>query len=144
MKIKFLVLLSVVLLFFSACSSSEETAKDSDSQEEPEIYVFDDVNDFPEDTIATENEEIKTEKLPVDTRAQFFVQVGAFTTKSRADQFVAENRSKTTYPLNIKYSDDVQLYVVQLPSFPTKTDAEKVRDEFWRTGNFKDAFIVVN
>ena len=138
------ILFTIFVLLLTACSSSEEATNNSEAEKQPEIYVFDDVNDFPEDTIATETEEIKAEKLPVDTSPQFFVQVGAFTTRDRAEQFVAENRSKTTYELNIKYSDDVQLYVIQLPSFPTKPEAENVRDEFWRTGVFKDAFIVVN
>ena len=68
--------------------------------------------------------------------------VGACTTQGRADQFVKENSSKTNYQLQISYSEDVKLFVVRLPAFSSKIDAEKVRNEFWQSGLFNDAFIV--
>lgn len=140
MKIKLLVILAIFVLIFSACSSSEETTKENQDEAQPEVYVFDDVTSDEDTTQAKEETPIVIE--PESNVTQYFVQVGAFTTKERAEQFQKENSSKTTYPMNISYSDDVKLFVVQLPPFATKTEAEKVRNELWLIQTFKDAFIV--
>ncbi len=139
MKTKIILIFSF-LLFIVGCSSSEETTNTEETESQPEIYVFDDVTE-PDDTSGTEilpppqtetNENI----------TQYFVQVGAFTSQERADQFLKENSSKTKYQLDVTYSQNVQLFVVRLPAFSTKTEAEKVRNEFWKSGLFNDAFIV--
>jgi hypothetical protein len=40
------------------------------------------------------------------------------------------------------YSDSVKLWVVQLPPFSNREDAETVRNNLWQMKEFKDAFIV--
>lgn len=139
MKIKLLYLFSFLFLIFSACSSSEETTNTDTSDSQPEIYVFDDVTEPADST------EVNTQPPPPtveDNTTKYYVQVGAFTSKERADQFVSENSSKSKYSLEISYNDDVKLYVVRIPPFISKDEAEKVRNEFWKSGLFNDAFIV--
>ena len=68
--------------------------------------------------------------------------MGAFSTKDKAEKFVSENKSKLTYGTVISYSESVKLFVVQIPGFTTKEEAEKVRNKLWETAVFKDAFIV--
>lgn len=142
MKKLFYIVIAIGIIFIAGCSSSEETTKQQEEENEPEIYVFDDVTDDIDTT------EIKTPvetdiSEPVNTNQNnYYVQVGAFTSQDRAKQFVDENRSKTNYQLNITYSEDVQLYVVQIPPFSTRAEAEKIRNEFWQSGLFKDAFIL--
>ena len=141
MKTKFIILFSVVALFISSCSSSEDTTESSKEESQAEVYVFDDVTEN-EDTTTAVTEQITEQPVVESYITQYFVQVGAFTTKERADQFYKENSSKISYPLNISYSEEVKLFVVQLPPFTTKAEAEKVRNELWQNVIFKDAFIV--
>jgi len=132
------ILISVILIvFFTACSSTEETVK-TEQEEQPEIYIFDDVTDTMDTT-----ETVVEQPVVQDSRTtKYYVQVGAFTTKGRADEFVKLKSPQTTYQLNITYSEEVKLYVVRIPAFSTRAEAEKVRNEFWQSGLFNDAFIV--
>lgn len=135
------ILFSISLLLLVGCSSSEETTK-QEEESEPEIYVFDDVAEEI-DTSDTEVPEEPVVLEPTDVnQTGYFVQVGAFTSRDRAEQFVNENSTKTNYQLNITYSEGVNLYVVQIPPFSTRAEAEKIRNEFWQSGLFKDAFIL--
>jgi len=142
MKKKNLILLSLVLIIMiSACSSSEETTGSNQEESQPEVYVFDDVTEA-EDTTQVATEAIPVEQVTDSNEIKYYVQVGAFTTNERAQQFQKENSSKISYPMNISYSDDVKLFVVQLPPFPNRAEAERVRNELWQISVFKDAFIV--
>lgn len=141
MKVKF-VILFLFSLFLFACSSSQETAKDEEEKEEPEIYIFDDVTDVEDDSVETVEEEIEFSEPVQNQEIKYYVQVGAFTTRDRAESFVNENMNKISYPMDISYSEDVQLYVVQLPPFNTRAEAENVRNELWKMETFNDAFIL--
>lgn len=133
-----LIFISVFFLLLISCSSSEEAAK-TEEKPEPEIYVFDDVSETIDSAYIDEQ---KTPMVDEVKTTQYFVQVGAFTTRDRADEFVKLKSPQTNYQLNITYSDEVKLYVVRLPAFSTRAEAEKVRNEFWQSGLFNDAFIV--
>ena len=142
MKTNLIIILSFTFILFTACSSSEETTTETTQAEtQPEVYVFDDVTE-PADSVNEVKETIPPEPVVESPAAKYIVQVGAFTTKERAEQFYNENSSKISYPMNISYSDEVKLFVVQLPAFSTREEAEKVRNELWQTSTFKDAFIV--
>ena len=71
------------------------------------------------------------------------VQLGAFTTKTRADERAAFAMKKLSKEIIVSYSDEFKLYVVQLRPFATKDEADQVRNELWKSKDFKDAFIVV-
>lgn len=142
MKLEKIAILSILSLLLFACSSSEQTTNESNqSESQPEVYVFDDVVE-PADSINEIKETIPAEPVVESTATRYYVQVGAFTTKERAEQFFNENSSKISYPMNISYSDEVKLFVVQLPAFSTREEAEKIRNELWQISTFKDAFIV--
>lgn len=148
-QINLLLILLSTLLF--ACSASEETTQQS-QKIEPEIYVFDDVN--KQDTAKVEipkqvemkNEEIKNlpdVKTPATTSIKkYVVQVGAFSTLERAQSFVSENQAKIAYLMNITLRDTDKYFVVRLPLFGSREDAEKVRNSIWQIPSFKDAFII--
>lgn len=140
MKTKLFLSLVIILgLFLSACSSSEETTKQN---EEPEVYVFDDISDV--DTTSSNNfpEIVPPNPQIIAPSFNYIVQVAAFTTEDRATTFIDQNKNKIEYPMSYFYSDAVQLWVVQLPSFENREDAETVRNNLWQTKEFKDAFIV--
>ncbi len=149
-KIGLISLISV--LFFSCSSTKESTSENSTDQE---VYVFDDVENVDENsheavevTVTQKvNEETKTEPEPIDQvkpEIEYIVQVGAFSTKEKADIFISQVKNKTSYTLISKFRETVKLFVVQLPPFNTRAEAEKVRNELWKTDEFSDAFIVTN
>lgn len=105
--------------------------------EKPEPYVF----DLPEDTTANFNEAPVSEpELNVE---YYLVQIGAFTTKDKAEKFASDNKSKIKKEIQISYNEQVNLFVVQLsPLFTEKKEAEKLRNELWKDPAFKDAWIL--
>ncbi len=136
---------SIIILFtivsIVGCSSSSDTVKEDDQNNSQEIYVFDDV--AAEDTLISSTETNTADSSTVtDSTPQFIVQVGAFKTKEAAQKFVDSNRSKIDYEMQISYSTIVKLYVIQLPAFDNRMDAETVRNKLWTTNNFRDAFII--
>lgn len=147
-----LLVLTAFSLILSACATSQQT---SDQQpKEKEIYVFDDANvKSTKDTAKavvqkTVNESIAEPAAKANDEQTFLkgsnyiVQLGAFSTKDKAEKFVAENKNMLNYEVRIYFSDAVKLFVVQLPPFAAKEEAEKVRNKLWETAVFKDAFIV--
>ncbi|VAX18750.1 hypothetical protein MNBD_IGNAVI01-2226 [hydrothermal vent metagenome] len=150
-----------LLLFTFACSSTKETTKQSNSPDE-EVYVFDDVSDVPDvDTTSHEAVEVILEQKaeptpPPPVSAQtvpvapvlatvengYIVQVGAFSTRDKAESFVKGAKNTISYPLHVKYIEKTGFYAVQLSPLKTRKEAEKVRNELWKNAQFSDAFIV--
>lgn len=120
------------------CSSSEETTTEDGNEQD--IYVFDDISNYELETV-DESQNSETDEME-QSAGNFIVQVGAFSSEERAKRFVLENQPKTDWEMSISYSTTVRLYVVQLPPFSTRTEAEKVRNVLWQNDAFKDAFII--
>ncbi|MCF8417455.1 MAG: SPOR domain-containing protein [Melioribacteraceae bacterium] len=138
----------IALIFLYACSASEESSNNesNSSGDESEIYVFDDVTDYEEDTLVVEEEEdVKqvTPPLPPVAETYYIVQIGAFTTEARAERFLLLNKDKLNVVPHIQYNEENNLYVVQLPPYKTRSDAENMRNQLWKIEAFKDAFIVI-
>jgi cell division protein FtsN len=145
-------LLSLLLV---ACSSSSETTSEAEESDSQEVYVFDDMTEENEAEIKeveapAQIESQKSIEEPVDQPVEimekivdlYLVQVGAFTTEARALRFIEENKDILNYEMTSHYSEDVKLYVVQLPPFRTREKAEEVRNELRSLGKYNDAFIV--
>jgi len=135
--------------FLIGCSSTEESVK---KESEPEIYIFDDVEnvdttkikilqDVPKksDSIQTIKEKEIIEQKP---RITYALQLGAFTSKERAEAYVNENQTKLHFMMLVSFNDAIGLFVVKLPPLQTKEEAEKLRNQLWQIPTFKDAFIV--
>ncbi len=138
-KLNFLILL--LLVHFIGCSSSTESTKDNSQDNGQEIYVFDDV--VNDDTLANSNDSIDiTSPAQIDSTSGFIVQVGAFSTKDKAEKFVNLNQSKIEWQMKISFSNSVDLFVVQLPVFSSRLKAETVRDKLWKMKEFNDAFVL--
>lgn len=128
--IHLIVSVSLLILFFS-CTPAEETTK------KEEVYVFDEVP--VENTITPP----PTGEYPALTETYFVVQIGAFTTKDRAENFAESSRKKVLNEISISYSETVNLYVVQIvPFYRSRQEAEMVRDNLRRITDFNDAWIV--
>ena len=130
-----LFLLFTSLMFsLTSCSSSIEQTRQEEGSEDEEIYVFD---DSPEDKPEVENESLEKEN------SYFLIQIGAFTTRRRAQLFADESKNKLGREVTVSYSSDVNLFVVQVDKkFVTKKDAELVRNQIREKEEFKDACIV--
>lgn len=125
--------ISILFLIFSffGCTGSQQ------STDEDKVYVFDEIP--KENTI----EAPKTGEYPNLSETYYVVQIGAFTTKDRADQFAEMSKTKIKNDISITYSDAVKLYVVQInPFYKSKKEAELVRDEIRQIPEFNDAWIV--
>ena len=154
MKMKKYLALAIPLILF-ACSSSEQTTQEN-QKKEPQVYVFDDVSKVDTtrtDTTKVESKELqpevleeqKTEPLPPPLIPEkFLVQVGAYSTKERAEIFINENQSKIQQKMEVFYIGKVKLFIVQLPPFPNREDAEKVKDNIRQIPAFKDAFVTMS
>lgn len=150
----FSILITISMVLLIGCTSSEETTKQSEKKE-PDVYIFDDIqkdavnlNDTTK-TIPTVGE-VKSVPVKIDSvksgqtisGKRFIIQLGAFTTKERAESFINENKSKTELAMNIIYREQIKLFAIQLPPFATKEEAEKTRNNLWQVPSFKDAFII--
>lgn len=155
MKIKLVLNLVLLITISFGCSSLKETEKNTTPNKE-EVYIFDDVSDL--DTTSDENveltfaEDIEQDSIdtvqivpPTEYIPQIFytVQIGAFSTQVKADKFIESSRKKIQYQLKTHFNQNLRLYVVQLPLFNTRIEAEKVRNELWMRPEFSDAFIVI-
>ena len=151
--------LLIFLVLLNACSSSEQSAK-KEQIRKPEVYIFDDVSkadSIKADTLKMENakssqlvkeplsENSKNEPEAISTTVEkFVVQVGAFTTRERAQAFIKENQVKIQQQMELSYNGKVKLYVVQLPPFSKREDAEKIKHNLQQIQVFKDAFVIIS
>ena len=125
-----------IVIFLSACSSSKDNADIFKTNSADSLYVFDSV---PIDSIKNENFAIPA----ISNVKLYIVQIGAFTTKDKAELFAANSKKKINYDIDIAFSNSVNLYVVQLkPFYNKKEDAEMVRNKLWTMDDYKDAWIL--
>ena len=132
-KLAGLIFSLVVILLLSSCSSKDVTK--TDTPQKDSTYVFDQV---PVDTV-------KHQEPPQveQTGTRYTVQMGAFSTKEKADAFTAAAKKKLNLDMTIKFSSEVNLFVVQVtPPYSTKIEAEKERDNIKQFQEYKDAWIV--
>lgn len=142
------------LAFMFACISAEQTT-DQAEKKAPEVYVFDDVKKVEEpkiDSVKIEaaKPEVKPEPVKIDSVVaaaptdvkKFTVQLGAFTTKERADSFVKEHQAKTSLPMSIMFNARTKLFAVQVPPYKTKEEADLIRDNLRKFPAFADSFTV--
>ncbi len=132
---KFLALVIVVYSFYLAgCASSQETQSTDTGKDS--IYVFDTTSD-------TESAEIPALEYPDMGMTYYVVQIGAFTTKDRAQRFAEESKQLLPFDLKTSFSRQNNLYVVQLSHYYTsRSEAEDVRNDLWKKEKFRDAWIL--
>lgn len=145
MKTKIIFLFLPLMVLFG-CAAAEQTSEQKEKPT-PEVYVFDDVSKADTTKIETaKKQEVKVEQVKADQPVtnnpakKYVIQLGAFTTKERADFFVSENQSRTSLPMNISFNAQTKFYVVQLPPYGTKEEADLIRDNLRKFPAFKGAF----
>ena len=130
----------IAILFFTfitfllgACSSSKDTTDNNINDEEGD-YVFDEV---------PASDSFLIDDAEKELNYNYFVQIGAFTTKASAENFVEGSTNTLNEELQIKYSSISNMYTVRLKKlFSSRIEAEKKRNELWQDDKFKDAWIV--
>ncbi len=134
-----LFVVALCIIFLYGCSSTEETQKDGEEKKE-EVYIFDEI---PTDTLVVSKQEEKNTTPPTTTAWLYYVQVGAFTTEQKAQEFAASSKKILGKDLTVSFSKDSSLYVVRLSPTKTKEEADKLRDEIKKYKEFQDVFVVV-
>lgn len=128
---KIFLLLNLVIIFIG-CSALQPKTDD-----ENQVYIFDEVP--KEKTI----EVPKTEEFPKLNSSYYIVQIGAYTSEEKANEFAEISRTKTNYKCSVVYSENLQLHLVQIiPFFKSRSEAEEVRNNLWKLNEFVDAWIV--
>jgi len=131
-----------VFISFVGCSAIQET-ETKNTADEKSVYVFDDVT-VNDSTNNVAEEIVETKPIENKTFEMYIVQVGAFSTREKAELFVTQVKNKTEHELNIIYNVNSNLYVIQLSPFRTREEADKVRDELRTIPELKGTFIVPN
>lgn len=126
------ILIICTILLFTFCSAPQETQKEND------VYVFD-VETPTENKI---EEKIIEKPIEIKEEYEYIVQIGAFSSKEKAEKYATENKQYIYWDYQIFYSNQVGLFVIQLNPINSRTDAEKIRDKCWAEGKLKDAFII--
>jgi len=164
---KLFISLLIVGFVLSGCATQKQATNDKENKND--VYVFDqighqdknektDKSDVKVDSakVVAVDSLSKTDAKPsveeknesdtaptVETPKLYFVQLGAFTTQERAEEFIKKAEELLNEKsFTITFSDEKELFLVQLPPFKDKKEAEKVRNRLWKYAQFKDAFIV--
>ncbi len=137
----------VLVTFLYGCSSSAIEKKAVDKPAKDSVMVFE---ESAPDTL-NKNSEIRA-VLEKNNRAKesaassfkFSIQLGAFSTLEKADNFAIEAKKKSKKELSVAFNEAVKLFVVQVvPAFENRADADALRDHLWKIKEFKDAWIVL-
>ncbi|MHB1686011.1 MAG: SPOR domain-containing protein [Ignavibacteriaceae bacterium] len=135
----FLILTSVLL---ASCSATQQTTQ-SKNETKDSLYVFDKV---PVDTtkpVVLPNQTNPTVEMQNIPTPYYLIQIGAFTTQDRANEFVDKTQSILNQKVNISFNQDINLYVVRLAQiYSSHDDAEKVKNDLRQQEAFKDAWVV--
>jgi len=135
-KIAGLIFSFAVILLLPSCANKEVTKDDTPKKDS--VYVFDQV---APDTVKKIIPPLVVS--PTVQTPSYVVQIGAFSTKDKAESYSAVAKTKMNYDITIKFNDVKQLYVVQLsPPFTSRPEAEKVRDEIKQIYEYRDVWIV--
>lgn len=138
------IILLVFSLFLFACSASEDIQEQSDADDN--VYVFDDAQTKPDtnETVTFELpppvEEVQEPEQPTIVY-DYYVQVGAFSTKDRADKFISKAQKLTSEPLNVFYDNEKKYFLVQTNLLSERAPADILLKELLKQEEFKDAFI---
>lgn len=131
-KLFWLIAGSVIFLF--GCSASEKI-DENEKKKVDETYIFDEVPD---------SEVLKFESPEEIENVICQIQIGAFSTKERAEGFAERSRNYLKKDVRVSFDGKVNLYVVRLAQeFNSRTDAEKIRNELWTYEDYVDAWIVI-
>jgi len=137
-----------VYVFDEAPDSSNNSAEIEDLKKEVDNSMQKRKNqqDQPSNKQNADQEVSQNDETVFDTQTKqknsFYLQLGAFSTLNRAEQFIKDNESKVPFKMSIVFNNQNGLYTVRSSAYKTKPEAEMMRDGFWRQNMFKDAFIV--
>lgn len=149
-KIKFLTSVSIFMLplLINACGGSKETTEEQKQLPKSDsVYVFDQpLTPTHPGSIALRKDSLEVQPKVIAPNIEvkyYIVQIGAFTTKEKAEEFAEMAKNNLKYKIEISFSNNINLYVVQLsPPYSEKQEAEAVRNELWKSEKFKDAWIL--
>lgn len=137
--------LIVLSTFLFSCSTLQETETNTAVEQDTtkNTYVFDNVV-LPDSNINSTTATDEPLEIVEKVTELHIVQIGAFTTQEKAETFLNKFRAKIKYQFNIQFDQTKGLYVIQLPPFSSRSEAEIVRDELRTIKELEGTFIVPN
>ncbi len=161
---KKLIIYGILITAFTGCATGKVDNENAGKSGE-EIYVFDDVTDVDTAGVQTAlniSEETTDSNAITDTAGyysesetlsdtlsvagaethKYFVQLGAFSSLEKANNFVNSVQQEFEFPLEIKFKENVNLFAVMTKAFATREEAELLKEKLRKTKTFADAFIV--
>jgi cell division septation protein DedD len=153
MKIKVVIFGAILqAVFIAGCASSEKAVEVKKTLPNDVVVVDDAVSDSIATDLPNENEkpEIKdtVQTPPVQTinisdeNTSYYVQVGAFKTLAKAENYAKKVRGKAKQELTVRYSKKVDLYVVRLQPLSTREMADDMLIKIRKIKGLADSFIV--
>src|SRR5690606_8018087 len=110
-KMKIIIVSTLIMISLFGCTTLHQ-----ETDEQKQVYIFDEVPE--EKTI----EAPKTGEYPDIKETYFVVQVGAYTSEEKANSFAEMSRNKTNYKFSVVFSENLNLYLVQvIPFFKSRT-----------------------
>jgi len=143
-----LILAGLLSFLLAACSATQKTTESTNTQtsqnnKKDSVYVFDVIKTPPPAKTTEKQNTQQNDESQNISYTYYVIQVGAFSTKDRADEFVANNQNKVQDEMKVSFNPDINLYVVQLAThYPSHDEAESMRNQLWKVNEFKDAWIV--
>jgi hypothetical protein len=141
-KIFICAIFAFISLLIPACSSVQQSAGREEQKNKPgdkkdSLYVFDQAS--AKDTAQIQNKS----EIQTNGGTFYLIQIGAFSTKERADEFADSSKSKIQDEIAVSFKTGANLYVVRLSEhYASHDEAVKKRDILWKIPDFKDAWIV--
>jgi len=124
--------IGLFLLPLISCSSSKQNPYET--TDDDGTYIFDEV---------PAGEVFQIDNKEDDLNYNFFVQIGAFATRSSAEEYSEESENILNKELEIIFNNTSYLYTVRLKElFNSRVSAENTRNNLWQYDKFKDAWIV--
>jgi cell division septation protein DedD len=121
------------LVIIYACSASD-TSEEKKIEQTDDKYIFDEVPD---------SDVLKFESPEESTSKSYVIQIGAFSTKERAERFAEKSKIFFNIDFTVSFNSEVKLFVVRtVNAFNSRPTAEQILNEFWQYDDYDDAWIV--
>ena len=131
-KIFICTIFAVISFILPACSSVQQSAGREEQKNKPgdkkdSLYVFDQA--AVKDTAQIQNKS----EIQYNGGTFYLIQIGAFSTKERANEFADSSRSKIQDEITVSFKTNLNLYVVRLSKhYASHDEAVKERDIIWK------------
>lgn len=88
-------------------------------------------------------EKLPEKQVEAIKATRYLIQLGAFTTRPRADRFASEIRKKAMRQIYVRYNAKARLYCVQLDTMKENIEAYELQQDLIYNRGIRDAFVMI-